>query len=72
MEGRSLLIEESHSDWNSPIIPKADKAVCFCADFYKVNVVPKFDAYSMPHIDEVLDWLGVAHYYSTLNLTKGY
>lgn len=37
-----------------------------------VNVVSKFDAYPMLHIDEQLDWIGVAPFYATLDLTKGY
>ncbi len=32
----------------------------------------KFDAYPMPRVDELLDRLGVARFYSTLDLTKGY
>lgn len=36
-----------------------------------VNVVSKFDAYPMLHIDEQLDWIGVAPFYMTLDLRKG-
>ncbi len=32
----------------------------------------KFDAYPMPRVDELLDRLGAARFYSTLDLTKGY
>ncbi len=64
------VIEESHSDWASPIVlvPKMDGSVRFCVDYRRVNAVSKFDAYTMPRVDE----LGVAHFYSTLDLTKGY
>ncbi len=34
--------------------------------------VSKFDAYPMPRVDELLDRLGTARIYSTLDLTKGY
>ncbi len=68
------VIEESHSDWASPIVlvPNTDGSVRFCVDYRKVNAVSKFNAYPMPRVDELLDRLGAARFYSTLNLTKGY
>ncbi len=68
------VIEESHSDWASPIVlvPKTDGSIRFCVDYRKVNAVSKFDAYLMPRVDELLDRLGAARFYSTLDLTKGY
>ncbi len=68
------VIEESHSDWASPIVlvSKTDGSVRFCVGYRKVNAVSKFDAYPMPRVDELLDRLGAARFYSTLDLTKGY
>ncbi len=68
------VIEESHSDWASPIVlvPKTDGSVRFCVDYRKVNAVSKFDASPMCRVDELLDRLGAARFYSTLDLTKGY
>ncbi|XP_067248999.1 NACHT, LRR and PYD domains-containing protein 3-like isoform X2 [Chanodichthys erythropterus] len=68
------VIEESSSNWASPIVlvPKTDGSVRFCVDYRKVNAVSKFDAYPMPRVDELLDRLGTARFYSTLDLTKGY
>ncbi len=68
------VIEESRSDWASPIVlvPKTDGSVRFCMDYRKVNAVSKFDAYPMPRVDELLDRLGTARFYSTRDLTKGY
>ncbi len=68
------VIEESHSDWASPIVlvPKTDGSVWFCVDYRRVNAVSKFDVYPMPRVDELLDRLGAARFYSTLDLTKGY
>lgn len=45
-------------------------SIYFCLDFHKVNVVSKFDAQPVPRIDELLE-LGMACFYSTLDLIKG-
>ncbi len=37
-----------------------------------MNAVSKFDAYPMLRFDKLLDRLGTARFYSTLDLTKGY
>ena len=68
------VVEESHSDWCSPVVlvGKPDGAVRFCVDYRRVNAVSKFDAYPMPRIDELVDRLGMATYYTTLDCTKGY
>ena len=44
----------------------------FFVDYRRVNEVFKVDAYAMPRVDEVLDRLGTARFYTTLDLTKGY
>ena len=68
------VIEESHSAWGSPIVlvGKLYWTIWFCVDYGKVNDVSRFDAYPMPRVDELLDRLGTAHFFSTLDLTKGY
>ncbi|CAM4525512.1 unnamed protein product [Lepidochelys olivacea] len=68
------VVEESRSDWRSPIVlvPKPDGSVRFCMDFCKVNAISHFDAYPMPWVDELLERLGQAEFISTLDLTKGY
>ncbi len=66
--------EESYRDWASQIVlvPKTDGFVWFFVDNRKVNAVSKFDAYPMLRFDKLLDRLGTARFYSTLDLTKGY
>lgn len=68
------VIEPSTSKWFSPImlVPKPDGSICFCNDFRALNAIPSLNAYPMPRLDELIEWLGKARYISTLNLTKGY
>ena len=68
------VIEESNSAWCSPIVlvGKKDGSIWFCVDYRKVNEVSRFDAYPMPRVDELLDRLGTARFFTTLDLTKGY
>lgn len=57
----------------SPIIlVQKDGSIWFCAYYHKVNEVLQFDAYPMPRVDKLLDRLGTARFFMTLDLTKGY
>ena len=44
----------------------------FCVDYGKVNAVTKKDTYPLPRVDNILDTLGKAKYFSTLGLATGY
>ena len=68
------LIRSSTSPWSSPIVlaPKKDGNYRFCVDFRRVNSVTKKDAQPVPRIDDILDQLGGARCFSTLDLASGY
>ncbi|CAM5154394.1 unnamed protein product [Natator depressus] len=68
------VIEESHSQWSSPIVlvPKPDGTTRFCNDFRRLKEISKFDAYPIPCIDELVDRLGNPRFLTTLHLTKGF
>ena len=68
------VIEPSHSPWASPIVlvRKKDGSTQFCVDFRKVNDCTRKDAQPLPRIDDTLDALGGARYYSTIDLASGY
>ena len=68
------LIHPSNSPWSSPfvLVPTKDDDYRFCVDFRRVNSVTKKDAQPMPRIDDILDQLGGARYFSTLDLASGF
>ena len=68
------IIQPSRSPWASPVIlvEKKDGGLRFCVDYRKLNDVSKFDAYPMPRVEEVLESVGSATIFSTLDLCKGY
>ena len=68
------VIRQSVSPWSSPIVlvRKKDGTWRFCVDFRKVNAVTHKDAYPLPNIEETLDSLDGAQYFSTLDLASGY
>lgn len=68
------VVRQSESPWNSPIIlvKKRDGSSRFCIDYRKLNNVTVKDAYPLPRIDETLDALGGARFFSTLDLASGY
>ena len=70
----SDVIKPSSSPWSSPIImvPKKDGTFRFCVDFRHLNEVTIKDAFPLPRVDETLESLGGARYFSTLDLASGY
>ena len=70
----SGVIEPSCSPWASPVVlvRKKDGTLRYCIDYRKLNAVTQKDSYPLPRIDESLDALGRAQYFSTLDLASGY
>ena len=68
------IVKPSCSPWASSvvIVPKKDGSKCFCVDYRHLNRVTRKDVYPLPHIDDVLDTLAKAKYFSTLDLSARY
>lgn len=64
----------STSLWASPVVSakKKDGAVRFRVDYRKLNSTTKLDFYALPHLDDTLDRLQGAEYFTTLDLMSGY
>ena len=68
------VIQPSSSPWASPVVMvrKRDGTHRFCVDYRELNSVTKADTFPLPRIDDLLDQLGAARYFSTLDLASGY
>jgi transposase InsO family protein len=73
------LVQPSKSPYNFPLLlvpkkpgPDGEKKYRLVVDFRRLNDVTEADAFPLPNINEILDKVGGANYWSTYDLKAGF
>ncbi|XP_038072003.1 uncharacterized protein LOC119740694 [Patiria miniata] len=71
---KKQIIRESSSPWASPvvIVQKKDASIRLCVDYRQLNRLTHRDSFPLPRIEESLQALGGAKFFTVLDLTSGY
>jgi hypothetical protein len=68
------FIRPSASPWGSPalFIPKKEGTQRLCVDYRSLNAITIKNKYPLPRIDDLMDQLRQAKYFSKIDLQSGY
>lgn len=71
---RKEVIRPSQSPWSFPVVmvKKKDGTLRFCIDYRKLNRITKRDVYPLPRIDDSINALGKAKFFSIFDLNSAY
>ncbi|GBG92928.1 hypothetical protein CBR_g57792 [Chara braunii] len=67
-------IEPATGPWSFPVVlvPKKNGSIRICIDYRKLNDVTIKDVYPLPRIDDLLDAIGCANYFSKFDIRHGF
>jgi hypothetical protein len=54
------------------LVPKPDGSLQLCVDYRRLSALTIRDSYSLPRMDECIDYLGDACVFTTLDCNSGY
>ncbi|KAI9550771.1 hypothetical protein GHT06_004558 [Daphnia sinensis] len=68
------IVTSSRSPWSSSVVlvKKNNGEIRFCVDYRRLNSVTVKDVYPLPRIEDVLDRLGGAQFFTSLDLESGF
>ncbi|OOY33726.1 hypothetical protein BOV88_13735 [Solemya velum gill symbiont] len=68
------IIRKSHSPFasNAVLVRKKDNSLRLCIDYRMLNQKTKRDQYALPRIEDILDRINGAKYFSVLDMKSGY
>lgn len=77
---KDRIVEPAVSPWNAPLllVPKKNldkegkRQYRVCIDYRGLNGVIQQDRYPLPNIQDIIDQLGKAKYFTTIDLSQGY